>query len=41
MVNLEQCKKAELYKGDHLLCEASVTAGPEGNVLLTVPQQVA
>ena len=41
MVNLEQCKKAELYKGDHLLCEASVTAGPGGNVLLTVPQQVA
>ena len=41
MVNLEQCKKAELYKGDHFLCEAVVTAGPAGSVLLTVPQQVA
>ena len=40
MVNLEQCKKAELYQGEQLLCEAGVTAGPTGGVLLTVPRSV-
>lgn len=40
MVNLEQCKKAELYKADHLLCEASVSVGPMGGILLNVPRSV-
>ena len=40
MVNLEQCKKAELYQGDHLLCEAGVSTGPMGGILLSVPRSV-
>lgn len=40
MVNLEQCKRAELYKADQLLCEASVTTGPTGGILLNVPRSV-
>lgn len=38
MVKLEQCKKAELYRGEQLLCEASVTVGPEKDILLRVPR---
>ena len=41
MVNLEQCRKAELYSGNELVCEASVTAGPMGSILLDVPRSVA
>ena len=41
MVNLEQCRKAELHSGNELVCEASVTAGPMGSILLDVPRSVA
>ena len=40
MIRLDNCKKAELYDEDGIVCTASVMPGAMGSVLLTVPQGV-
>lgn len=38
---LRECKKAEVYNdGNTLICEAGVSVGPMGGVLLTVPRSL-
>lgn len=38
---LKNCKKAEIFDEDGgLLCEASVSAGPMGGILLTIPRNM-
>jgi len=38
---LEYCKKAEIFdKDNNLLCEAAVSLGPMGSLLLTVPRSL-
>lgn len=39
-MNLENCKKAEVFDGEELICEASVTTGPMGSLMLNVPRTI-
>ena len=39
---LKECKKAEVYdlSSGGLLCEAGVSSGPMGGILLTIPREL-